>query len=49
LHSNIAGTLVNVDNDDIRETLLEQFGRVDAALEKGVREAYREAMEAAQK
>jgi catalase len=44
LHSNIAGTLVNVDNDDIRETLLEQFGKVDSALERGVREAYKEAM-----
>lgn len=46
LHSNIAGTLVDVDVDDIRETLLEQFGKVDAALERGVREAYQEAMAA---
>lgn len=46
LHSNIAGTLVNVDNDDIRETLLEQFGKVDAALEQGVRDAYQEALKA---
>lgn len=46
LHSNIAGTLVDVDVDDIRETLLEQFGKIDAALERGVREAYQEAMAA---
>ena len=43
LHSNIAGTLVNVDNEDIRETLLKQFAKVDAALERGVRDAYKKA------
>lgn len=46
LHSNIAGTLVDVTNDDIRETLLEQFGKVDKALEQGVRDAYKEALAA---
>ncbi|KAM0718616.1 hypothetical protein Q7P37_005686 [Cladosporium fusiforme] len=46
LHDNIAGTLVNVDNDDIREALFEQFAKVDAALERGVREAYKEALAA---
>lgn len=43
LHNNIAGTLVNVDNEDIRETLLKQFAKVDAALERGVRDAYKKA------
>ena len=43
LHSNIAGTLVNVDNEDIRETLLKQFAKVDPALERGIRDAYKKA------
>lgn len=43
LYSNIAGTLVNVDNSEVLEKVLEQFGKVSPALLQGVRAAYEEA------
>ncbi|KAF2164264.1 hypothetical protein M409DRAFT_25607 [Zasmidium cellare ATCC 36951] len=40
LYSNIAGTLVNLDNQAVFNALLEQFGKVHRGLEAGVRTAY---------
>jgi catalase len=44
LHGNIAGTLVNVDNEQVFNALLEQFGKVSKDFEAGVREAYKAAV-----
>ncbi|KAI7640388.1 hypothetical protein KC322_g20600 [Hortaea werneckii] len=44
LYSNIAGTLVNVDNEEVMAALLKQFGLVSDDFEKGVRTAYKKAM-----
>jgi catalase len=43
LHANIAGTLVNVDNKQVFDALLAQFGKISPALEEGVRSAYQDA------
>jgi len=40
LYGNIAGTLLNVDNQWVFDALLEQFDKVSAGLEQGVRDAY---------
>lgn len=44
LHSNIAGTLTNVDNEAVFEALMKQFGLTSKSLEQGVRSAYEKAM-----
>ncbi|EME43913.1 hypothetical protein DOTSEDRAFT_151493 [Dothistroma septosporum NZE10] len=50
LYSNVAGTLVNVDNQKVFDAILEQFGRVSPKLEQGIRVAYEVAkVEAAKK
>ncbi|KAF7193427.1 Catalase [Pseudocercospora fuligena] len=43
LYSNIAGTLVNVDNQEVITKLFEQFEKVSPALLEGVKKAYEEA------
>jgi catalase len=40
LYANIAGTLVNVDNTEVFDALMAQFGKVSGDLEAGVRAAY---------
>ena len=47
LYSNIAGTLLNVDNKEVFDALMKQFGKVSQALEAGVRDAYTEAQSTA--
>ncbi|GAB7358125.1 hypothetical protein MBLNU230_g0284t1 [Neophaeotheca triangularis] len=44
LYGNIAGTLVNVDNQEVFDNLMLQFGKVEPRLEQGIREAYEEEM-----
>ncbi|KAI7366817.1 CAT1 catalase [Hortaea werneckii] len=44
LYSNIAGTLVNVDNEEVMTALLKQFGLVSEDFEKGVGTAFEKAM-----
>ncbi|SMY24970.1 unnamed protein product [Zymoseptoria tritici ST99CH_1A5] len=43
LYSNIAGTLVNVDNVEVFDAILLQFGKISSDLEAGVRAAHAEA------
>lgn len=47
LHGNIAGTLLNVDNQKVFDALLANFGKVSAQLEAGVRQAYETAKQKA--
>lgn len=40
LYSNIAGTLINVDNQKVLDALMVQFGKIHEGLEAGVKAAY---------
>ncbi|CAK1363215.1 unnamed protein product [Cercospora beticola] len=43
LYSNIAGTLVNVNHQEVLDALFVQFGKIDQALLNGVQTAYEQA------